>query len=152
MSRRWILNLLGCLLPRLGGTYCSSRKIWFPCRLNIQTTSPRPEPFFSGKKHVIVIIPFCLAALSNLTHHDVWFGLLDLVLRKADKCTANVKCSLNLSGMDAALPSCWPLLRYNIAPCENHLGSIVFKDLCPRPNWSGTMSSRDQSLSWGCQS
>ena len=51
--------------------------------------------------YVIVIIPFCFAALSN---HDVWSGLLDLVLRKAHKCTVNVKFSLNLSGMDLALP------------------------------------------------
>ena len=86
--------------------------------------------------YVIVIIPFCFAGLSYLSNHDVWSGLLDLVLRKAHKCTLNVKFSLNLSGMDLALPSCWPLLRYNIASCENHLGSLAFKDLCPRPNWS----------------
>ena len=78
--------------------------------------------------YVIVIIPFCFAV--------VWSGLLDLVLRKSHKCAVNVKLSLNLSGMDLALPSCWPLLRYNIASCENHFGSLAFKDLCPRPNWT----------------
>ena len=106
-----------------------------------------PSQLFQGKNkrilieqsndlYVIVIFPSCFAALSYLSNHDVWSGLLDLVLRKAHKCTVNVKRSLNLSGMDLALPSCWPLLRYNIAFCENHLGSLAFKDLCQRPNWS----------------
>ena len=106
-----------------------------------------PSQLFQGKNkrilieqsndlNVIVIFPSCFAALSYLSNHDVWSGLLDLVLRKAHKCTVNVKRSLNLSGMNAALPSCWPLLRCNIASCENHLGPLAFKDLCPRPNWT----------------
>ena len=109
-----------------------------------------PSQLFQGKNkrilieqsddfYVIVIIPFCFAALSN---HDVWSGLLDLVLLKAHNAL-DVKRSLNLIGMDVALPSCWPLLRYNIASCENHLGSLAFKHLCPRPNLLKTMS-----LSW----
>ena len=83
--------------------------------------------------YVIVIIPFCFAALSYLSNHVCGLVYWTWFYEKPTNAL-DVKRSLNLSGVDAALPSCSPLLRYNIASCENHLGSLFFKDFCPRPN------------------